>query len=245
MRKNLLVFVLIVLIGGFGLYSESLDDVLKKNYETRGGLEKLKAITTMVIEGKGMQGGVEFPIKMSMKRPNKMIMEAEFMGKKVIQAYNGKQAWWIMPMMGINEPTEMPEDQAKEVINRSEMMDPLVYYKEGGHKLELLGKEDMEGTPVYKLKFVPKDSQREYFFYLDEESGIELKYSVYVKSGETEVLVDTLLGDYKEVDGVMVPFTLQIKQGEIPGITFTFTSYKFNEKMDDAVFEIPAKKEQP
>lgn len=245
MKKNFFAIILIVCISAIGLYGESLEDVLKKNFEARGGLAKLKAVKTTVVEGKGLRMGVEFPIKMIIKRPNKMIMEAEFMGKKIIQAYNGKVAWWIMPMMGIEEPTEMSGEQAKEVKQQAEMMDPLIWYKELGHKLELLGKEDLEGTEVYKLKLTRKDNNKEFFFYLDVESGIELKTSVYSKYNETEILVETFLGDYKEADGMMVPFQIQTKQGGQELMTITMTSYKFGVEVEDSVFELPAKKEKP
>jgi outer membrane lipoprotein-sorting protein len=243
MRKSVLVILVIVLIGTLGLSGETLEQVLKKNYETRGGLAKLKAVKTTIAKGKANQGGMEFPMRMIYKKPNKMIMEAEFMGKKIIRAYNGKVAWWIMPMMGIEEPTEMPPDQAKEIVDQAELMEPLVDYKEGGHKLELLGKEDMEGTEVYKLKLTNKKSKKVFFFYLDVESGIELKTATYTKRGDSEVLVETLLGDYKEVDGMMLPFQLNIKTDQ-GSVTITIDSYKLNETVEDSAFDMPAKKQQ-
>lgn len=245
MKKNLLAILLILSIGALGLYAESLEDVLKKNYESRGGLDKLKALKTSIIEGKALRMGVEFPIKMTIKRPNKMYMEAEFMGKRIVQAYNGKIAWWIMPLMGIEEPTEMSGDQANEFIQQAETMDPLVRYKELGHKLELIGKEDMEGTEVYKLKLTRKDTNKEFFFYLDVESGIELKSANYLKINEKEILMETYSSDYKEVDGMMVAHQIQTKQNGAEMMTMTMTSYTFNTEVDDSLFNLPPKKETP
>ncbi len=242
MKKCMIAILIIAVMSGTVLFSATLDKVLEKNYAARGGLEKLKAVKTTKILGKGIRQGMEFPISMIMKRPNKMRVEVEVMGKKIIQCYNGKKAWWIMPLMGIEEPTEMPEEQAKDTIEQAELMDPLVDYKAAGHKLELLGKEDMEGTEVYKLKLTRKDNKKELFFFLDVESGITIKSSAYRKRAGNEVLVETYYGDYKEVDGVMLPYQTESKFDGQTGLTITVTSYKLNEKVDDAIFEIPVKK---
>lgn len=243
MKKYLVVILVIIGLSGMALYGEeTLDQVLAKNYESRGGLEKIKAAKTMIIEGNAVQMGNETPVLMIVKQPNMMKMEIEIMGKKMVQGYDGKIAWWIMPLMNINEPTEMPEEQAKELKEQAETMDPLVYYKDKGHKLELLGKEDMEGTEVYKLKYTDKDSKKESFYYLDVESGITLKTSTYRKQGESEILIESLTSDYKEVDGMMVPFQIDVKVNGNVMRTFTVTSYKFNTEVDDAIFALPAKK---
>jgi outer membrane lipoprotein-sorting protein len=243
MKKYVVLILVIVGISGLNLFSETLDEVLAKNYESRGGLEKLKAIKTMTIEGKLIQGGgnLEIPLHLVSKKPNKMRMEVEFQGKKIVQAYDGKTAWWIMPFLGINEPKEMAEREAKETIEQAESLDLLVDYKDLGHQLELVGKEDLEGTDVYKLKLTRKNG-KEVLFYLDCETGIQLRSSTYVKREESENLVETIMGDYNEVSGVIVPFQIETKVNGKSEVTMTFSKIKINEKVDDSIFEIPVKK---
>ncbi|MCP5050411.1 MAG: outer membrane lipoprotein-sorting protein [bacterium] len=247
MKKSLVALMVIMLVSGFVLYAETLEEVLKKNYDVRGGLDKLNAIKTQKMEGKGTMGSQEFPITMVVKRPNLMKVELEIMGKRVVQAYDGEKPWWIMPMMGINEPTEMTGDQAKEVTEQAQSFFPLLDYKKDGHKLELMGKEDMEGTEVYKLKLTRKDTGRETLFFLDAESGITLKASSSRKDGENEIQGEALFSDYKEVDGMMLAHQIQNRTGGGnhsggPGFTIVISSYKINEPVDDSIFKIPAKK---
>jgi outer membrane lipoprotein-sorting protein len=242
MKKVFVILTIGLLFLGLSLNAESLEDVLKKNYAAKGGLDKINAIKTIIVAGTGSQHGVEFPMKLISKRPNKIIIEAEVMGKKIIQAYNGKEAWWIMPLMGINEPTKMPEEEAKDTIEQAEMQNPLVDYKKLGHKLEFIGKEDMEGTSVYKLKLTAKDTGKETLFFLDEESGIEIKTSSYRKKDETEMLVESFFGDYKEVAGVMMPHQIEARMNGQVLMNITIVSYKVNEEVADSAFEIPAKK---
>lgn len=243
--KKMLVFMLVILfVSSLGVLAETLDEILAKNYESKGGLEKLKSINSIKIKGKIVQAmmNMEMPMEIWYKKPNKIRMESEFQGRKVVQGYDGNIAWWIMPFLGSDDPQEMGEEQAREVKEMSESMDPLVDYKEKGYKLELVGKEDMEGTEVYKLKMTKKNNKVE-FFYLDIESGIELKSSSYVKRGENEILVETFFGDYQEVDGVVMAFQMEVKADNQTSVTMTFQEFKFNIEIDDALFVMPPKKE--
>ena len=246
MKRVSVVLIAVCVLAGAWLAAETLDEILAKNYESRGGLDKLQAIKTTRIKGKMMQSmmNMEFPMDLWYRKPNCIRMEAEFQGKKIVQGYDGKTVWWIMPFMGSEEPQEMPEAQAKEVIDMAESMDPLVDYKAQGHTLEFLGKEEMEGTEVYKLKLSRKNGKVT-TFYLDTDSGIELKSTTYIKRGESEVLVESVFGDYQEVDGIMFPFSLESKMDGTTAMTLIFESYTLNEEMPDELFTMPAKQETP
>jgi outer membrane lipoprotein-sorting protein len=244
MKKQVVFIIVILFFCGAPLFAETLEEVLAKNYQSRGGLEKLKAIKTMKVEGKMVMTmqNMEIPVTMWIKKPNKMRMESTLMEKTIVVAHDGKKAWMINPMMGSEDPQELPEDRSKEITQQADSLFPLVDYKEKGHQLEYLGKEDMEGTEVYKLKMTRTDD-RVLYFYLDTETGIELKTSFYTKSRDKEILVETLMGDYKEVDGIMIPFSMEVKY---PGMQQTqklvFTSYKQNIMLEDSFFQMPPKK---
>ncbi|MCK4836715.1 MAG: outer membrane lipoprotein-sorting protein [Candidatus Aminicenantes bacterium] len=242
--KRIFIFMLIILfLSSLSLLSETLDEILAKNYESKGGLEKLKSVKSIKIKGKIVQAmmNMEMPMQVWYKKPNKIRMESEFQGRKIIQGYDGKIAWWIMPFLGSDDPQEMGEEQAREVKDMADSMDPLVDYKEKGYKLEFMGKEDLEGTEVYKLKMTKKNNKEE-FYYLDIDSGIELKTTAYVKRGENEILVETIFGDYQEVDGLMMAFQIEVRTNNQTSVTMTFEEFKFNEEMEDSLFVMPPKK---
>lgn len=244
MKKICLMAVVLFVLSGFILAGETLDEILAKNYESRGGLEKLKSIQTLRIRGKMVQSqmNMEMPLELWYQKPNRLRMEATFQGRKIVQGYDGNIAWWIMPFLGTEDPQVMAEDQAREVKEMAESMDPLVDFREKGYRLELVGKEEMEGTEVYRLKMTRKDGKVDHYF-LDTESGIELKNSGYRKQGETEVLVETYPSEYQEVDGLVMAFQMEIKINNQPSVSMTFSEYRFNEDMDNALFVMPEKKE--
>jgi outer membrane lipoprotein-sorting protein len=252
MKKIVLPVFAFVLLGGLlcaplagNLRAQTLEEVLAKNYQAHGGLDKLKAITSWKMKGKIVipAQGMEMPMEMWQKSPDKMRVEAVFQGKKIVQAYDGRKAWWIMPFLS-EEPQEMSPEQAKLFKEQADFENPLVVYKQKGYKLELLGKEDMEGTPVFKLKLTKTDG-KEILFYLDAESGIELKSSMSMKVGEADALVEVLYGDYKLVDGHMMPFAIENKTNGQTQMQMTMESVEINPALDDSFFSMPEMKEAP
>ena len=180
------------LLGGRDLQGQTLDEILAKNYQAHGGLEKLKAVTAMKISGKMVipDQGLDMPIVIWQKYPDKMRVECTFQDKKIVQAYDGKKAWWIMPFQS-DEPREMTPEQAKLFAEQADFENPLVVFREKGYKLELLGEEDLDGAAVFKLKLTKSDG-REIFYYLDADSGLEVKSTLTLKAGETETRLEIL-----------------------------------------------------
>ena len=243
MKKTVFLSLILGITLILGISSDiTLEEILKTNYTSTGGLDKIKGIKTIYIKGNVIipMQNLEIPMEMWYKKPNKVRMESEFQGMKILQVYDGKIAWGIVPFAGIMEPQELPEDQAEEIIEQAEGMNPLVDFKEKGHKVEYIGKEDMEGTDVYKLKFTHKNGKITYFF-LDTESCIELKTLTDIKKKDKEYRTETYYGDYKEFDGLMFPTSLQTHINGQANVTITFEEIKTNIAVEDSLFVMPKK----
>ncbi len=242
--KGIFASALVLLLGGV-LGAQTLDEVLAKNYQAHGGLDKLKSLSGWKMTGKIVipVQGLEMPMDLWQKAPNKMRVESTFQGQKIVQVFDGAKAWWIMPFLS-EEAQEMPAEQGKLFRDQADFENPLVVFREKGHKLELLGKEEMAGTMVWKLKLTKADGKVIYFF-LDAESGIELKTSLAMKMGETEVLVEVLYGDYKPVDGHMMPHAIENKMNGQSQMQMTIAAVEINPVLDDVFFAMPEKKESP
>jgi outer membrane lipoprotein-sorting protein len=183
--------------------------------------------------------GLEMPLVLWQKSPNRMRLETTFQDKKIIQAYDGKKGWWIMPFQS-EAPQEMEPGQAKLFAEQAEFENPLVVFREKGNKLELLGREDMEGTPVFKLKLTKADG-REIYFYLEAGRGIELKSTLASKSADGETLNEILYGDYRPVGGVMMPFSVENRLNGQTSVRMTLEKIEVNPAVNDALFAMPLK----
>jgi hypothetical protein len=176
-----------------------------------------------------------------------MRFEGTMQGMTMVQAVNGDSGWQIMPFMGKTEPEPMSADDVTQAKKQMESFDPLSRYKELGHTLEMAGKEDLEGSPAYKLKLTRKDGDVSYI-YLDAESYLLVKTSGKSKMQGQEVEGETKIGDYKEVGGLLVAHTMESKIKGMPNsMTMSFAKVEINPSLSASDFEMPKveKKEAP
>lgn len=220
--------------------AQTVDELIKKNIDAKGGVQKVKAIKSVKASAKVSQGGIEIPITVQQKRPNMVRMDMTFQGKAMVQAYDGETGWQINPFQGSSEAEKMAGDELKDVQEQADMDGPLIDYKEKGHTVELIGKEDVEGTPAYKLKVTLKNGDvRNY--YLDAESYLELKVNSKRKTPGGEIEVDQFVGNYKPVDGVIFPFSIDTKVKGQTVSQITIEKMELGVAIEDSVFKLPAK----
>lgn len=222
-------------------WAQTVDEIITKHYETMGGLEKIKALNSMRITGSMMVGpGMEAPLTMERKRPGKRRLEFQIQGMTGVQAFDGEKAWSVMPFMGKKDPEAASEEDSKQEKEDADFDGPLVDWKAKGHTIELTGKEPVEGAEAYKLKITKKNGDIEYY-YLDTETYLLVKNEGKVKRRGTEVEQEGTWSDYKDVDGYMMPFTMeQGIKGTPQKQRLTFTKIEINPPLDDARFAMPA-----
>jgi len=239
MRKFFALFVVCTLFFCTMAFSETADELINKNIQAHGGLEKLKAIKAVKMTGKmSMEGGLEAPFSFQKKRPDKIRIEFTIQGLTGIQAYDGATAWQLMPFMGSKDPQKMPEDDRKDIIEQADFDGPLVDYKAKGNTVEYVGKEDVEGTETHKLKLTLKNGDVRYLF-LDPETGLEMKATAMIKREGVEASVDSFFGDYKEVNGVVFPYAIEQKVAGKPGPMFSVEKVELDVDIADSIFVMP------
>src|SRR6266545_2600998 len=201
-RKNL-AGLMIVMVGlvSTAVWAQTADELIEKNIQAKGGREKIKAIKTLRMTGKmGLGQGIEAPVTLEMARPDKMRLEFVVQGMTGIQTYDGKEGWMLMPFMGKTDP------------------EPIA------------GKEDLEGTPAYKLKITKKNGDTGYYW-LDADSFLVFKASGKTTVNGQEIEGETYFGDYKESGGVMFAHSVENKAVGQPG-TMTITIDKIEVNPD-------------
>ncbi len=220
--------------------AQTVDELIKKNLDAKGGLQKLRAIKSAKITAKIIQQGLEIPLVIQQKRPRMVRVDVTFQGKSQTMAYNGESGWKVDPFQGSPDPEKIAGDDLKEAEEQADMDGPLVDYKEKGHKVELVGKEDMEGTPVYNLKLTLKNGDVRNI-YIDAENYLELKVSLKRKTPGGEIEVDQYVGNYKPVNGLMFPFSLETKVKGQTANQITFEKVELDVPIDDSLFKMPVK----
>jgi hypothetical protein len=222
--------------------AQTADEIIAKNIQAHGGLDKLKSINTLRITAKFSQGSFRADSRQENKRPDKVREEFIIQGLAGIQAYDGKAGWQISPFGGRKDPELMSQDDLKTLIVDSDLDGPLVDYKSKGHHAELVGHDSVEGTDCFKIKLTLKNGDARYY-YLDADSFLELKVENQTSVRGTLRETETYYGDYEQVNGIYYAFALeQAEKGSSSRSQVSVQKVEQNVPLDDARFTMPVVK---
>lgn len=225
--------------------AQTVDEIVAKHVAARGGMAKIKTIKTMRISGKREFGpGLSVPIVVEQSRPNKMRADFTVQGMTGTLAFDGAGGWQVMPFQGNPNPEPMNADDVKDFSEDSDIDGALIDWKEKGSKLELVGKESVEGTDAFKLKLT-KSTGGVTHIWLDADSFLELKSETKRTVRGTEQDIVAVSGDYKEVNGMMMPHSFQFGAKGQPMLSMTYDKIEVNAPIDDSRFKMPAAPKKP
>src|SRR5438105_2371162 len=219
----------------------SLDELVTKNIEAKGGAEALRAFQSLRCTGKMLvnEGQLQLAYNQIKKRPLDVRTEVTIQGMTAVQAFDGKEGWRISPFQGRKDPEKMSTDDLKSLMEEAEMDGPLVDWKEKQSTVEYLGREDVDGTLAYKLKVVRKNGDVN-FVYLDPDHFLEIRILTQRVEQGAQVEVETDLGDYEKIAGVFVPFSIEAgRKGDPDKQKIVVDKAEGNVPVDDATFHFP------
>jgi outer membrane lipoprotein-sorting protein len=241
-RTTLALAAFAVFTVGVGVaqgFAQTVDEIVAKNYASKGGLEKWKSIQTQKMTGVASAQGFELGMVIYGKRPNmgRQDLTIEIPGQPpvtMINIFDGVKAWMINPMSGSDAPAEMSGAEADTVREQSDFDGSLVDYKAKGHTIELVGTVALGTKKVHHLK-VTRKGQPVQHYYLDTETGYEVKVTTEAGAGPA---VESELSEYRTIDGVQVPHLIRVLQGGQVQAELRITKVEFNVPLDDALFKI-------
>jgi outer membrane lipoprotein-sorting protein len=247
MRK-LIVFAAVCLLAVTGHAQEAarpagltVEQILAKNAEARGGADKLRALQSVGFTGKMNIGGMELPLTMVKKRPSMMKIELTLQGMTGIQAYDGSSGWMVMPFLGKKDPEAMSGDELAMAREQADFDGAFFDAGRKGHKVELAGMGEVDGKPAYKVKLTTKDAVETTAFF-DATSFLQVRVDARRKQQGQDVQAETLLGDYRAFGGILFPMSIVLRQNGAPAAqTITFSKVEVNPELNDSLFRMPAK----
>jgi hypothetical protein len=135
----------------------------------------------------------------------------------------------------------MSVDESKSLVEEAEIGGPLENWKTAGKTVTYLGTEDVEGTAAHKLRVVQKNGDISYV-YLDPDYFLEIRVIDQRTEQGAQVEVETDLGDYEKINGVYLPFSIEVgSKGSTDKQKTIIEKGEANLPVDDAIFEFPVK----
>jgi outer membrane lipoprotein-sorting protein len=241
MKKSLSLFIcaffLLALVSVPG-YSQSAQDILAKYIEAQGGAKALAAIKDTTVSGTMdlVQFGMTGSLTMYQKEPNKMRMDIEVMGMLITQAFDGEVAWMVNPQTGATE--QMPENMTVEFKRQAMGNEALLNPEKWGIKYDFTGKEKIDAKEYLVLTQTTQDGHVT-TMYIDPATYLpyKTKGKTIGQSGE-EVMAESVLSDYKKVNGVIIAHSMTTSQNSQEFMRMTITKVAFNTGLEDSLFQM-------
>ncbi len=239
MRRVLLIMAGLALIATPAA-AQTAEEIVAKYIKTVGGAEKIQAVKTLRRSGKFTGGGgFEAAVLEENKRSNMVRQEFSLQGLTGINAYDGKTGWKVEPWQGKKDPEPLGEEEMKQILEDSDFDGPLVNYQQKGNKLEYVGMEAVEGTDAFKLKVTLVNGDVRYY-YMDTDYYVPIKIDTKRRIRGAEREYETSLGDYKEVAGWYLPYSIEVNvKGSQNRQKVTYEKIEANVPIDDSRFNIP------
>lgn len=247
MKKVLLV---VVLFFGTITNAQTVDEILSTYYENIGGLENLKKVTGVKMTATINQGGMEIPLEIYQLSDGKQMTVINFQGKEMKQGVFDGETLWSHNFRTMKAEKSDAEATANVKLNMNDFPDAFIDYKKKGYKVELLGKETIDGAETFKIKLTKEpltvDGKKEddvSFYFFDTENFVPIAVQTELKSGPGKgMMTEITMSDYQEVDGLYFPFSMTRGVKGQPGSPMTFTKIELNPTVDATAFAFPEEK---
>jgi hypothetical protein len=227
-----------------GTNKPTVDQLVAKNVDAKGGAAALRDLQTLRLAGKMLvqQGQIQLAYLQTKKRPDEVRSEASLQGMTQIEAYDGKEGWRVSPFFGRRDPERMSADDVKALVEDAEMDGPLIDWQAKGNAVEYLGTEDVDGTPAHKLKVTRKNGDVS-LVYLDPDHFLEIRVLTQRTRHGAYEEVETDLGDYEKAGGVFVPTSIEFgRKGAADKQRIIIDKVEANVPLDETMFHFPASK---
>jgi hypothetical protein len=240
-HQHLGVLLSLLAASALACFAQAPDELVSKYIAARGGLDKIKSVSSIRMTGSMSMADIEVPITMVMKRPSSVRMEFTVKGMTGVRAYDGTTGWSLMPFLGIPGPVAVSGSELQELKEQADIDGALVDYKAKHNTLELAGKEKVNGADAYKLK-VTRASGSVEWIYVDANTYLDIKEDSTRTVQGVQRDVETFISDYRDIDGLKFPFAVQ---SGVKGLTeqqqkLTIDKVEVNVPLDTSLFRMPA-----
>jgi outer membrane lipoprotein-sorting protein len=225
------VLALTMMAGSTALFAQTADELVQKHVAAIGGADAWKKVTGMKMEGSINAGGMEIPVVMT-NNGKAVRMDLTINGMANYTIITEKEGWMYFPIQGQTKAEPMTPEMVSQSQDQLELRGDLMDYKEKGSKIELVGKDDVDGTETFKLKLTTSKGI-EKMIYLDAANYYLIRETKKMKADGKEMDMTMNFSNFQKLPaGIVFPMTVESPQGPV-----TFKSVEVNPKIEDSMFK--------
>jgi len=216
-------------------HAQTADELVDKHLEAIGGKDNWRKVTSMKMEATVSTQGMEIPVTLFQVHNKAMKQEINVMNMVGYVIMTTEGGWNFLPFMGQTAPEPMTADDLEVGKENLDIQGELLDYKAKGHSVELLGKEDVDGTECYKLKLTRK-SGRGTTFLIDTKTNYIIRTVSKMKANGQEVDQTQNFSNYQKLPfGIVVPMSLENSGLPAP---LVIAKMEVNPTIEASVFEV-------
>lgn len=199
----------------------TVSSIADKYIAAIGGKENAAKFNTLNSDATAKIQGMELSFKTIQGKGGKFFMDMGMAGNSMQKiAFDGTKGY----MIAQGQKMDLPADMASKFAKKTEIFPELSFGKSADYKL--IGIEKVNGEDVYVIK----DADTTYYYSV--KTGLKIGEIQKQKMGPQEMEVPTYYSDYKDVNGVKLPYTIkQTMMGQ--EIEMKVNSYSVNQAKDE------------
>lgn len=209
--------------------------IVDQYIKAAGGAKAISKIQTLSIEGRfsGGADGQAGTFTFDTKQPNRYYSELVAADKGWIEAYNGKSAWHENGEREV--ATSLGQDSSQMESTGQYYNTRLLNLKKNKLTLSLIGRAQVHGKDAWQIEVTAANGmKRQVYFDAATHLIAEEKATI---GGVEEAIV---YGDYRSVDGVKVPYQIELRRGD-DNYQIAVTRADVNGAVGERVFDFPEK----
>ena len=199
----------------------TVSSIADKYIAAIGGKENAAKFNTLNSDATAKIQGMELSFKTIQGKGGKFFMDMGMAGNSMQKiAFDGTKGY----MIAQGQKMDLPADMASKFAKKTEIFPELSFGKSADYKL--IGIEKVNGEDVYVIK----DADTTYYYSV--KTGLKIGEIQKQKMGPQEMEIPTYFSDYKDVNGVKLPYTIkQTMMGQ--EIEMKVNSYSVNQAKDE------------
>jgi photosynthetic reaction center cytochrome c subunit len=209
----------------------TLDAILSKFAQAKGGEDALNKITTRVIQIDETRDGNASSITAYQKAPGEMYSVATTPQGNVSTLFDGTHAW-----ITTDRGTFQASGFEAIVLSRESQMNPIAALQDYRVK-RLRGQAKIGDTMTYVVQATAPDGLVEFLFF-DQQTGLLIRRSIRDRTIFGVLPVEVDYSDFRPTDGVDIPYKITwYTSGQTE--TYAIKDVKDNAPVDDSKFAPP------
>jgi hypothetical protein len=214
------------------------DQVFDKYLNAIGGTTALANLKTRTMKGSAAGGeGRSMTLEVDRSGSDKLYVSFTTPEGTMEQGFNGTVGWEKNP----GGTRQISSDELADVqMHVNSLLFDVAAFKQQFTRIGPSRKDKLDGHDVYVLRAGTPDGKRAQLFF-DADTGLLRREVTAVTTVVGVIPTQVDFDDYRDVDGVKVPFTVAFSSANVnnPTTAIKFTEIKFNAPVDDSRFNMP------